>query len=87
MSRDNDSILRASEIGEYLYCSRAWWLRRVRNVPSDNVASLQAGQDEHDRHARSVAGYHRQRRLAFLLGTLALLTAVVALLMALGGAS
>ncbi len=31
--------IRASEIGEYVYCRRAWWLRRARGVPAGNRQS------------------------------------------------
>ena len=48
----NDDIIRASELGEYVYCARAWWLRRVQGVPSQNVAALHSGQRAHDRLAR-----------------------------------
>ncbi|MFZ2360644.1 MAG: hypothetical protein WA040_14995, partial [Anaerolineae bacterium] len=51
----NDNIIRASELGEYVYCARAWWLRRVQGVASHNVAALRSGQQAHDRHGRAVA--------------------------------
>lgn len=65
-------IIRASEIGEYVYCARSWWLRQVQGAASRNVAALAAGRDAHDRHGRQVARYRGQRRLALALGLLGL---------------
>jgi hypothetical protein len=78
-SLHNDAILRASEVGEYAYCARSWWLHRVQGVSSQNVAALQSGQQTHDRHGRAVASVQRQRRLAAALGALALVAALAAL--------
>lgn len=86
MTRTNHpDVIRASELGEYVYCARAWWLRRVQGVESHNVAALQRGQDAHDRHGRAVAAYQRERRLALLLLVLALLTGLAAWALAGGG--
>jgi CRISPR/Cas system-associated exonuclease Cas4 (RecB family) len=82
----NDDIIRASEIGEYAYCARAWWLRRVQGVPSRNVAALRSGQQAHDRHGRSVAAYQTQRRMALLLAALAALALLAAGASLVGGA-
>jgi CRISPR/Cas system-associated exonuclease Cas4 (RecB family) len=77
----DDDIVRASEIGQYAYCARAWWLARVKGLPSSNVAQMQAGSEQHQLHGRSVEGYHRLRRvaLALLLLASALLVAWIAL--------
>lgn len=76
----NDDIIRASELGEYVYCARAWWLQRVQGVPSHNVAALHSGQQAHDRHGRAVANYQTQRRLALALAVLAVLAMLAGLL-------
>jgi hypothetical protein len=67
------SPLRASEIGSYLYCRRAWWYQR-RGFESQNRAELAGGTDLHRRHGRSVL----QAGLLGLLGWLLLLAALVA---------
>ena len=86
MSRhDNNDVIRASELGEYVYCARAWWLRRVQGVASRNVAALDRGQRAHDRHGRAVAAVQTQRRVALLLAMLALLLLLAAGAVSLAG--
>jgi hypothetical protein len=58
--------IRASEIGEYVYCRRSWWLRRVRAVASTNVAQMRAGTQHHQRHGRLVERSIWLRRLAYV---------------------
>ena len=81
----NEDIIRASELGEYVYCARAWWLRRVQGVSSRNVAALRSGQQAHDRHGAAVSAVQTQRRLALLLAALALLLLLAAAVAALAG--
>ena len=81
----DNTVIRASELGEYVYCARAWWLRREQGVESRNEAALQSGRAAHDRHGRAVASVHTQRRLALVLTVLAILTAVTAIILAIGG--
>ena len=71
----SDNWIRASEISTYLYCRRAWWLRRVQNAAHGHTRRLAAGREFHEAHAGRVAGAERSRRLAY--GLLAI--AVVAL--------
>ncbi len=57
--------IRASEIGEYVYCRRSWWLRRVRAVASTHVTQMRAGTHYHQQHGRLVESSIWLRRLAF----------------------
>ncbi|MBI3161716.1 MAG: hypothetical protein HYZ23_04370 [Chloroflexi bacterium] len=72
-------IVRASEIGSYLYCRRAWHYRK-RGVESENQAELAAGTDLHHRHGRVVlaSGLYRTVGLILFLAAVALLTAYCA---------
>lgn len=57
--------IRASEIGEYVYCRRAWWLRRYQAAESQNIQELAAGTRHHRQHGRVVAQSVWARRLAY----------------------
>ncbi len=71
MVRDDDRIIRASEIGQYEYCARAWWLGRVLGYRSRNVEEMAAGAEEHASHGQQVASYHHWQGLAYFLLSLA----------------
>jgi hypothetical protein len=79
-----DPIIRASEIGEYIFCARAWWLGRVKGYRSVNLAAMRRGMVEHRRHGRMVEGYHRLRRVAIALLLLAGAVLVAGLLLSIG---
>lgn len=70
-------IIRASEIGEYVYCHRAWWLGRIRGEASINVREMASGAGAHARHGRIVAAAGCLRLAAYVLIALAVLTAVI----------
>ncbi len=68
--------IRASDIGSYLYCRRAWWYR-LNGIESSNQAEMAAGTDLHRRHGRKVlaAGLLRTLAIILLLAACVLLTA------------
>jgi hypothetical protein len=66
-------VIRASEIGEYAFCHRAWWLQHVQGHASANVRELAQGSAVHARHGRRVALARALRTLAILLLVAALL--------------
>ncbi len=76
----SEPVLRASEIGEYLYCHRAWWLHRVQGLESANQADLARGTAAHAAHGRTVQRAGWFLRMAAALLVLALLLAVLAAL-------
>lgn len=67
--------LRASEIGAFLYCQRAWWYQRRGETPA-NQAELAAGRKLHERHGQAALGVGCLRVVAFALLLLALALAV-----------
>lgn len=48
------AIIRASEVAEYVYCARAWWLRRVVGLKPAGQKHREAGMALHKRHGLSV---------------------------------
>lgn len=68
--------LRASEIGAYLFCRRAWWYQKS-GQPSQNLGEMAAGSELHYRHGRAALGVGCLRVAAYALMLLALILAVV----------
>lgn len=64
--------IRASEIGTFLFCERAWWLQR-KGVEPINTADLISGTDIHHHHSREVfaAGCMQTLAVVLLLAALA----------------
>jgi hypothetical protein len=63
----SDEWIRASEISNFVYCQRAWWLQRVGHVAPVNVRELQTGTQFHQQHGRLVTRSLWARRLAYTL--------------------
>jgi CRISPR/Cas system-associated exonuclease Cas4 (RecB family) len=59
-------IIRSSDIGNYLYCRRAWWYRK-QGVESENQAELATGTEIHRQHGRKVLASTLTRTLGLVL--------------------
>ncbi len=66
--------IRASEIGSFLFCRRAWWYQK-QGLPSQNRLLLEAGDEYHLAHGAGVA----RASLFAWLGWIVLLAALVLL--------
>jgi hypothetical protein len=50
-----ERFISASELGEYAYCRRAWWLRAVNGVTTETQGTrFSAGHAAHQRHGWSL---------------------------------
>ncbi len=68
-------IIRASEVGTYQFCQRAWWYQQQGYEP-DNKAELAGGNMFHDRHGRVVLASKFLQFLAYGSLLLAIVTAI-----------
>jgi CRISPR/Cas system-associated exonuclease Cas4 (RecB family) len=67
-------IIRASEIGEYVFCHRAWWLRAVQGYQSTNVREMEAGTHAHVQRGRAVSAAATLRVIAIVILLVAFFT-------------
>jgi CRISPR/Cas system-associated exonuclease Cas4 (RecB family) len=57
----------ASQVGQYAFCARAWWLATVEKREPAHQARLEIGQVVHERHGWDVTLARTGRRLAIVL--------------------
>lgn len=67
--------IRASEIGTYLYCQRAWWYQ-TRGYSPNNQDELASGSEVHLKNTRRILVSGCLRILAYLLLIVALILLV-----------
>lgn len=67
----SERIIRASEIAEYLYCRRAWWLSHVVGYEVEENEAMAAGSAYHRQHGAWVWRARLARWLAYVLVFLA----------------
>jgi CRISPR/Cas system-associated exonuclease Cas4 (RecB family) len=72
---DNIKTIRASEVGTYLYCARAWWYGQ-KGIESSNQAEMTAGAELHRLHGQQVLASSLTRALALILLLVALVLLV-----------
>jgi hypothetical protein len=72
-------IIRASEIGQYDYCAKAWWLGSIEGVSPSNVSQLQAGAAAHEQHGRQVQLASQLQVAAFMLVGLGVIVLLIAM--------
>jgi len=73
----SDRIIRASEIGQYVYCAKAWWLGAIEEVEPSNVRELEAGTWAHAHHGREVAVAGLAQRVAIGLLLVGIALAII----------
>lgn len=63
----SENYVRASEIADYVYCRRSWWLGRIAGYRSQNVRALGRGTAYHRQHGSLVQRAVWGRRIALAL--------------------
>lgn len=72
-------LIRASDIGQYLFCQRAWWLARIHQVPSTNLADMAAGTAAHAHHAQQMKSTQRLQSIGLMLIVVAVVLGLILL--------
>ena len=67
-------IIRASEIGTYQFCQRAWWYQ-LQGIEPENKAELAGGSELHEKHGRVVMASSCLKTMAYGSLLLAILAA------------
>jgi hypothetical protein len=77
---ENRSLVRASDIGLWTFCHRAWWLAQVQGAAHQNPQILHRGAEAHAEHGLQTLRARRMQQLGLwlLLGALVLLLATFA---------
>ncbi len=69
-------IIRASEIGTYQFCHRAWWYQ-LQGFEPDNKAEMAGGTEMHEQHGRLVLTSSCLQIIAYVSLLLAVVAAVI----------
>ncbi len=69
------AVIRSSDIGNYLYCRRAWWYKK-QGMVSENQTELAAGTQLHHKHGRQVLAASLTRTIGLILLLIALVMLV-----------
>jgi hypothetical protein len=84
MAKDR-SLVRASDIGAWAYCRRAWYLAHVRGVAHARPEVLQRGTEAHSQHGQQVRHAGIMQRIGLWLIIAGVLLIALLLLAALMG--
>ncbi|MDH5505615.1 MAG: hypothetical protein OEZ02_00160 [Anaerolineae bacterium] len=68
--------IKASEIGVFLYCQRAWYYQK-KGVASENIKELALGRQMHTEHGKAAMAVGFYRLVGYVLLMAAVLMAVV----------
>lgn len=79
MTKDR-SLVRASDIGAWSFCNRAWWLASVQEAPHEKPALLDAGDRVHRAHGRLLVRADRLQQLGGWLLAIGMILSGIALL-------
>jgi hypothetical protein len=69
-------IIRASEIGTYRFCNRAWWYQ-LKGYEPENKTELAGGLEIHARHSQTVMYGGCLQTAAYLVLLSAMIAAII----------
>ncbi|MEZ4707163.1 MAG: hypothetical protein R3A44_08160 [Caldilineaceae bacterium] len=67
------SYVRASDIGMWAFCNRAWWLANVKKAPHQDPQRLMRGEAVHQQHGRQLVLSRQLYTVGLLLLAVALI--------------
>ncbi len=65
--KNDQSLVRASDISAWVYCNRAWWLARVQGASHEQPQQLERGATAHKQHGRTVLAGEKARAIGLIL--------------------
>ncbi len=54
VTTSSSRVIRASELAQYAYCAKAWWLGSVMGLRTTNTRALERGEATHRLHGQHV---------------------------------
>ncbi len=69
-------VIRASELGTYQFCNRAWWYQ-LQGIEPENQLALSTGSDLHTRHYYKVTAAGCMQTIAVALAVSAILLIII----------
>lgn len=79
--KNTRKLIKASEIGEYVFCARAWRLRVEGYEPTHGHQARASGTAWHLKHGRTTRNAGRLQKVAAFAGLLAIVVAVLLFLL------
>lgn len=76
---NRNRVIKASELAQYGYCARAWWLGSVKGIAPANTEDLRRGTARHAQHGRAVWAAGMMRAVAIILALLGALALAIAI--------
>ena len=79
------SLVRASDLGSWTFCNRAWWLREIKGAEHSSPDVLDRGSVAHEAHGKEVRIAKRLSNAGYVLVVAGILLICLLLFWWLGG--
>lgn len=81
----SDKWIVASEIADYQYCERAWWLKHVVEVAQPTTEAMRRGTDHHASHGQTVQTAQQRKLMGISIAAVSVALLTIVLLAVLAG--